>query len=185
MSIVVTISGGFGSGKSSVVHLACQLLDDLDLAIPYTTRPHMVDKRDSDFFFTSREVFELMIEREEFLEYTSAFGNYYGTPRQSLQQAKEKGKDLLIQVDDRGVAQIKQKVPDAVSILLLPGQFAGDEHIAGSTIDKKVLSRLQAASPPSQMPNYDKYDHLIVNDRLEDSANKVIEIIRSERLRRS
>src|ERR1700758_322426 len=110
MSIVFTISGAFGSGRSSVVNLACKLLDGLGLAIPYTTRtPQIVDNGDGEFLFTSREVFEHMIARGEFLEYVSILGNYYGTPRHYLQQARENGKDLIVQVDDRGVAQIKQK----------------------------------------------------------------------------
>ena len=185
MSIVFIISGASGSDISSVIYLACNLLDGLDLAISYTTRPRMVDERDSKLFFTSREVFELMIDREEFLEYVSILGNYYGTPRHYLQSASEKGKDLLIQVDDRGIAKIKQKIPDAVSILILPGQAFRDKNAADSTLDKRMLFRLQEASLLSQVSNYDRYDHVIVNDRLEDSANILIEIIRSERTRRS
>ena len=85
MSIVFTISEAFGSGKSSVVNLVCKLLDGLDLAIPYTTRtPHIANNQDRGFVFTSREVFELMIAREEFLEYVSILGNYYGTPARKV-----------------------------------------------------------------------------------------------------
>jgi guanylate kinase len=162
------------------VRSVCEVLDGLDLAIPYSTRtPRTVDNRDSEFIFTSHEAFELMIAREEFLEYVSVWGNYYGTPRNSLQQAQENGKDLLVKVDESGVAQIKHKIPDAVSILVMPG--AKDKDTIGLTIDPIVLFRLREASSP----NPDKYDHIIVNDRLEDAANKVIEIIRSERQRRS
>ena len=185
MSIVFTILGAYGSDASSVIRLACNLLDGLDLAISYTTRPQMVDERDTEFFFSSHEVFEQMIDREEFLEYVSVFGNYYGTPRHSLQSAREKGKDLLIQVDDHGVAQIKQKIPDAVSILILPGQLLRDKHAVDSTIEKRMLFRLQEASLLSQESSYDKYDHVIIDDGLAGSANKLIEIIRSERVRRS
>lgn len=88
MSIVFAISGAFGSGRSSVVNLTCKLLDGMNLAIPCTTRtPRIVDNRDSEFLFMSREVFEQMIAREEFLEYVSILGNYYGTPGHYLQQA--------------------------------------------------------------------------------------------------
>jgi guanylate kinase len=194
MSIVFTISGAFGSGRSSVVNLACKLLDGLDLAIPYTTRtPQIVDNGDGEFFFTSREVFEHMIARGEFLEYVSILGNYYGTPRHYLQQARENGKDLIVQVDDRGVAQIKQKIPDAVSILVLPGQYARDTHAFVLATNPRLpfllrevlLPSFEEVLLPSQMPNPDKYDQVIVNDRLEDSANRVIEVILSERLRHS
>lgn len=186
MTIVFAISGVFGSGKSSVANLACRGIDDLDSAIPYTSRArHAGDSRDNEFFFTSREVFERMIAREEFLEYVSISGNYYGTPRHYLERAQENGRDLLIQVDNCGVAQLKQKISGVVSVLVLPGQLARDTRISGSAIDPRASSLLQEASLPSQMPNYDMYDHVIVDDRLEDSASRLIEIIRSERSRRS
>lgn len=184
MSIVFTISDASGPGKPSVLDLVCKEIGGLDLAVPYTTRTRRIDdNRESQFVFTSREAFELMITREEFLEYVSTAGNYYGTPRQSLEQARKHGNDLLIRVDDQGAAQIKQKIPDAVSILVLPGR--GSKDAAGSTPEKTLFSRLEKASSPPQMPNYDGYDHVIVNDQLEDSAGKVIEVIRSERSRRS
>jgi guanylate kinase len=187
MNIVFTISEVHeSSGKTSVVNQVCELLDGLDLAIPYTTRtPRMADNRDRDFVFTSREAFELMIARGEFLEHVSVWGNYYGTPCHSLQQAKDNGRDLLVKVDESGVAQIKQKIPEAVSILVTTGQLGQDKDTVGSTNVQLLHSRLQEESSKRQMLNPDKYDHIIVNDRLEDSANKVIEIIRAERLRRS
>jgi guanylate kinase len=186
MSIVFAISEALGSGRSSVVNLVHRLLDNLDLAICYTTRtPHTVEDKGSRFFFTSHKAFERMIAREEFLEYVSIRGNYYGTPNHCLRQAQEGDRDLLIPVDHHGAQQIKQKIPEAVSILILPGQFAQGAQTIGSTINRRLPSLLQGAPLPSQIPNYDKYDQIIVNDRPEDSANKVIEIIRSERQRRS
>ena len=183
MSIVFTVSGTSKSGRPSIVHLACNLLDGVDLATSYTTRERLVDEGDSDFVYTPRKTFELMIERKEFLEYASSFGNYYGTPIHHFQKAREKGRDLLIQVDNEGIQHIKQKIPNAVSILILPGRAAHDLDEPGSTIEPTVLSRFQDASSQIQTPNRDKYDHVIVNDRLEDSVNRLAEIIRSERSR--
>jgi guanylate kinase len=153
----------------------------------------MEDREDTEFLFTSREIFENMIAREEFLEYVAVLGNYYGTPTRCLQQARENGKDLLIQVDDGGMAQIKQKVADAVSILILPGRSAQRKRTIGSTTDPRLPSLVrevllpslqQEVSLPSQMPNTDDYSHVIVSDRVEDSAKRVIAIIHSERARR-
>lgn len=187
MSTVFTISEASGStGKSSVVNQVCKLLDGLDLAIPYTARtPRVAENRNCEFVFTSREAFELMIARGEFLEYVSVWSNYYGTPYHSLRQAQENGKDLLVKVDENGAAQIKQKIPDAVSILIMPGQLAQNKGAISSATDPMVLHRLQVASSQSRMRNPDVYDHVIVNAPLEDSVNTLIEIIRSERSRRS
>ncbi len=184
MSIIFAISGNSRSGRSSVAHLVCKLLDRLDLAITYTTRARLTEEPDSDLIFISRETFDLMIEREQFLEYGSSFGNYYGTPSHYLQQARERGNDLVIQVDDRGVEQIKQKIPDSISILILPGQFVSDKLAAGSTPDEMLIARLERGSSTSRMENCDKYDHVFINDGLEDSAKKVSELIRTERSRR-
>jgi guanylate kinase len=191
MSIVFAISGGFRSSRSSVVNLTCKLLEGLYLATPYTTRPQIVDRQGDEFVFTSREVFERMIAREEFLEYVNILGNYYGTPLHDLQHARAHGKDLLVAVDDLGVVQVKQKVPHAVSILILPGRPAEDTETLRSLVSSRVPTLLQEMILPSlrevlstsETPNPDKYDEVIVNDGLESSANKLIKIIRSERLR--
>lgn len=176
------------------MNLVYKLLDGLDLAVTYTTRPHIEDKEDTEFVFTSRGVFENMIAREEFLEYVSVLDNYYGTPTHYLQQARKNGRDLLIQVDDRGMAQIKEKVADTVSILILPGGSSRRKRTLGSATDPKLLSfvrevllpsLLQEVPFPSHMPNTGDYNHVIVSDRVVDSARRVISIIRSERLRRS
>src|SRR5260370_42024988 len=108
MSIVFIISEIFGSGRYSVVNPVREVLDGLDLAIPYTTRtPGVAENQNSGFVFTSSGCFELMIAREEFLEHVNILGNYYGTPYKFLQQAEEKGNDLLVKTDYSGIGQIK------------------------------------------------------------------------------
>lgn len=184
MSIVFTISETFRPGESSVADRVRELLDGLNLAIPYTTRrPRGAE--DEGFVFTSQDVFERMIASEEFLEYVNTCGNYYGTPRRYLQEARDNGNDLLIKADESGVAQIKQKLPDAVSILVLNTSSGQHEHATSSTVRERLLHRLDGASTSSKMPNPDKFDHVVATDRLEENTNQVVAIIRSERLRRS
>lgn len=181
MSIVFTICETFSPGESSVAGRVCELLDGLDLATPYTTRqPRSAE--DDGFVFTSQDIFERMIAREEFLEYVHIFGNYYGTPRRCLQEARDNRDDLLIKVDERGATQIKQKLPDAVSILVLHASSGQHEPSPRSYVDEALLYRLREAS---QMLNPDKFDHVVTNDRFEENANQVVAIIRSERSRRS
>lgn len=137
--------------------------------IPYTTRPRRADgDRDDGFVFISCEVFEEMIRREEFLEYANVFGHYYGTPAKCVQRAKECGQDMIIRIDDRGLAQIKQKIHDVISILILPGKSAEVHH--GLRL------------PP---PNSDEYDHVLTGNRVEESADRLVEFVRSIQLRRS
>ncbi len=193
MSILFIISEVFGSGRYSVVNSVCKVLDGLDLAIPCTTRTSRIaDNQDSGFVFTPLERFELMIAHEEFLEYVNILGNYYGTPHKFLQQARENGNDLLVQADYRGVEQIKEKVPDAISILILPAQPALAKDIFSSAVSpgssllfrEVLLPSIQKVFSQFQVPDRDKYDHVIVYDRPEDGAIRLIEVIRTERLQR-
>jgi guanylate kinase len=124
-----------------------------------------------------------MIAREEFLEHVHIFGNYYGTPHHCLQEARDNGNDLLIKVDERGLLEIKQKLPDAVSILVLHSSSGQHEPKAASIGDELQLDR--RLHEASQMLNPDRFDHVVSTDRLEDSVNQVVAIIRSERSKRS
>ncbi len=181
MSIVFTICETFSAGESSVAGRVCELLDGLDLATPHTTRqPRSAE--DDGFVFTSQDIFERMIAREEFLEFVHIFGHYYGTPCQCLQESRNNGKDLLIKVDQRGAAQIKQKLPDAISILLLHASSGQQKASTGLNVEESLLCRIRKAS---QILNRDNFDHVVANDRLEENANQVVAIIRSERSRQS
>lgn len=193
MSIVFIISEISGDGRYSVVNTVREVLDGLDLAIPYTTRASRVEeKQNSSFVFTSAGTFELMIAREEFLEHVNIMGNYYGTPYKFLHQAHEKGNDLLVQTDYSGVEQIKTKLADAISILILPAHAARAKKISTSAIIPRSTTLFRELLLPSvkevlsqrQVPHRDRYDHIIVYDRAEDGVGSLIEIIRKERLKR-
>src|SRR5882672_587098 len=121
MSIVYIISAPSGSGKSTLVNELRKIVQSLDFSISYTTRPPRGSEQDGrEYFFVSREEFEKMIRNDEFLEYADVFGNYYGTARSVLKKAEESGKDLILDIDVQGAKQIKQKLPQAVSLFILP-----------------------------------------------------------------
>jgi guanylate kinase len=192
MSIVFIISEIFGPGRYSIVNPVREVLDGLDLAIPYTTRASGVaDNQNNGFVFTSLRCFELMIARGEFLEHVNILGNYYGTPYKFLQQAQDNGNDLLVQTDYSGVEQIKTKVRDAVSILILPVQSAKATTVSNSTIPSSatllrelLLPSVREVFSQRQVPHRDRYDHCIVYDRTEDGVGSLMEIIRKERVHR-
>jgi len=119
VSTLFIISGPSGSGKSTLVGLLRRSLTDLDYSISYTTRPPRGNERDGrEYYFISREEFERMIAAQEFLECAEVFGNYYGTVRRFLRVAEDR--DLLLDIDVQGAAQIKKIIPEAVSIFILP-----------------------------------------------------------------
>ncbi len=121
MSIVYIVSAPSGSGKSTLVNELFKMVSHLDFSISYTTRPPRGSEQNGkEYFFVSQEEFEAMIAADEFLEYATVFGNYYGTARRFLRDAENRSNDLLLDIDVQGASKIKEKIPEAVSIFILP-----------------------------------------------------------------
>jgi len=186
MSTVFIISAPSGSGKSTLVNKIRQSVPNLDFSISYTTRkPRGAEQNACEYFFVTREQFEEMIRKDEFLEHADVFGNYYGTARHFLDQATADGKDLLLDIDVQGAEQIKRKLPGAVSIFVMPPNHTELKRRLlkrGQDSDEVIERRLKAAR--REIENYDKYDYILVNDRLEDSIVSLEAILLSERLKR-
>jgi len=121
MTLVYIISAPSGSGKSTLVAAIKRLVDRLDFSVSYTTRPPRGSEENGrDYYYTSREVFERMIDRGEFLEYADVFGNYYGTAKKFRDDAIVRGNDLLLDIDVQGASQLQTSIPEAISIFILP-----------------------------------------------------------------
>jgi guanylate kinase len=187
MPTVFIISAPSGSGKSTLVNKIRQTVPNLEFSISYTTRkPRGAEKNGCEYFFITREQFEEMIRKDEFLEHADVFGNYYGTARHFLDQAKADGKDLLLDIDVQGAEQIKRKLSSAVSIFVLPPNRSElEQRLRKRSQDSEgvIQRRLDAAT--REIENYEKYDYILVNDRLEDSVETLQAILLSEQLRRA
>jgi len=185
--VVYIISAPSGSGKSTLVGRLLKMVPRLDFSISYTTRaPRGAEENGKQYFFVPRAGFEKMIREDEFLEWAEVFGNYYGTACRFLRQAEEKGNDLLLDIDVQGAAQIKEKLPEAVSIFILPPDRKTLEvrlRERREDADEVIQRRLVTAT--REIENYNKYDYILVNDRLEDSIASLRAIVLSERLRRA
>jgi len=184
--VVYIISAPSGSGKSTLVNVLLAMTPRLDFSISYTTRPlRGSEQNGKQYFFVSREQFEQMIADDEFLEHASLYGkDYYGTARRFLREAEQTGHDLLLDIDVQGAAQIKQKLPDAVSIFVLPPDRKTLEwrlRKRGEDSDDVINRRLEEAR--REIENYDKYDFILINDKLEESSDNLQAIVESERLR--
>jgi guanylate kinase len=187
MTTVFIISAPSGSGKSTLVNVVRRTLPNLEFSISYTTRePRGAEKNGCEYFFITREQFEEMIRNDEFLERANVFGNYYGTAKRFLNQAAADAKDLLLDIDVQGAQQIKAKLPEAVSVFILPPNRAELERRLrerSQDSEEVIQKRLKAAG--REIENYWKYDYILVNDRLEDSVDALNAILLSERLRRN
>src|SRR5580704_16838553 len=119
--ILFIISAPSGSGKSTLVNQLRSLVEGLDFSISYTTRaPRGSEEDGREYHFTTRKEFERMVVARDFLEWAEVFGNYYGTAVSALSHAKVVGKDLLVDIDVQCASQVMKKLPQAVSIFVLP-----------------------------------------------------------------
>jgi len=188
--ILYIISAPSGSGKSTLVNELRTIVRDLDFSISYTTRPPRGSEQNGrEYYFVTREEFEEMIRRNEFLEYAEVFGNYYGTASRFLKEAQGRGKDLLLDIDVQGARQVCKKIPDAVSIFVMPP----DKPTLESRLKKRsqaenvnpevIRRRLETAT--KEIENYQNYGYILVNDRLEQAVDELRAIVLSERIKRA
>ncbi len=184
MSGVFIISAPSGSGKSTLVNQVRQIVPGLKFSISYTTRaPRAGEQNGREYFFVCRTDFEAMIRNDDFLEHAEVFGNYYGTARRFLREAEKEGKDLLLDIDVQGAAQIKRKLPHAVSIFILPpNRQELEKRLRTRSLDAEAVIQRRLVTASREIENYDKYDYILVNDRLEDSVDALKSILLAERL---
>ena len=187
MVSVFIISAPSGSGKSTLVNHVLATIPELKFSISYTTRkPRGREQNGKEYFFISRPEFQNMIDQDAFLEHADVFGDYYGTACRFLEEAREQSKDLLLDIDVQGAAQVKKKVPEAVSIFILPPNRSELEQrlrSRGQDSEEKIQRRLEEAR--REIENYDKYDYILVNDHLDDSVKALEAILLSERQKRA
>jgi guanylate kinase len=202
--IVFIISAPSGSGKSTLTAELRRLVPSLEFSISYTTRaPRGSEQNGREYFFISREEFEKMIAEGQFLECAEVFGNYYGTARSFLREAFARGNDLILDIDVQGAEQVKHKLPDAVSIFILPPSreelerrlrrrtLAENETRRALTgedkrpedIEALIQRRLQEAS--REIENYSQYDYILVNEKVEPAIDVLQAIVKAERVKRS
>jgi len=186
-TLVYIISAPSGSGKSTLVNELLKSVSGLEFSISYTTRaPRGSESDGRQYYFVSRAEFETMIRENQFLEYAEVFGNYYGTARRFLLDAEQKGRDLLLDIDVQGAAQIQQKIPDATSIFILPpDRKTLEERLRKRGEDREDVIQRRLITAAEEIENYERYNYILVNDRLEDSIEILQRIVRAERLLRS
>jgi guanylate kinase len=187
MSTVFIVSAPSGSGKSTLVKGLLATVPGLRFSISYTTRVARGAEVDGEnYYFISRPEFEERLGRSEFLEHAEVFGNYYGTHRSELEKAGRAGCDLVLDIDVQGAAQLKGKVPGAVTIFILaPSRDILEQRLRARSEDRDdvIARRLQAAA--EEIRNYELYDYVLVNRVVEESVDTLAAIVKAERVRRS
>jgi guanylate kinase len=185
--ILFIISAPSGSGKSTLVAQLRSLVEGLDFSVSYTTRlPRGSETDGREYHFTTREDFEQKIAEGEFLEWAEVFGNYYGTAVSALRHAEALGKDLLLDIDVQGAMQVMRKLPEAVSLFILPPSpdvlekrlrnRSIAEHVTSETV---IQSRLAEAE--NELRHIWDYKYALVNDVLDEAVDEMRAIVLHER----
>lgn len=167
------------------------LVAGLEFSVSWTTRGPRGSEVDSrEYHFTTREQFEEMIRRDEFLEHAEVFGALYGTARSTLREAFAHGRDLLLDIDVQGAAQVRRKCPEAVSIFLMPPspevlalRLRNRSRAEGAMDEAKIERRLARAR--LEIENYREYGYILVNDVLDRAVEEMAAIVEAERIRRN
>ena len=179
------ISGPSGVGKGTVVKGLLARNPKAWLSVSATTREMRPGETDGvQYHFVTKERFEQMIARDQFLEHACYVGNYYGSPLEPIEQKLAEGFDVLLEIDVQGGLQILEKRPDAVSVFIAAPSFqelAARLRGRGDTEESLVTQRLAAAEREYRIAP--QYHYLIVNDRLEDAVDDACAILRAEALR--
>lgn len=159
----------------------------LMFSLSYTTRRprgHEVEGR--NYHFVTREAFQEMIARDEFLEWAEVFGNYYGTHRSILEKARAEGVDLVLDIDVQGARQLKLKVPEAVTVFILaPSRQILEERLRARSEDSGEVIARRLREAAAEIRNYRLYDYVVINTDLVESDAALSAIVRAERVRRT
>lgn len=186
--LLIVLSGPSGVGKGTVrKELFSQPNTNYEYSISMTTRlPREGEVDGVDYFFKTREQFETLIEQGGLLEHAEFVGNYYGTPMAYVEETLEAGRDVFLEIEVQGAAQIRQKAPDALFIFLAPPSISELEQrlIGRGTEPEDVIAR-RIATAREEVEMMSLYDYVVENDEVQNACDKINAIIKAEHCRRS
>jgi guanylate kinase len=187
MTTVFIISAPSGSGKSTLVSRLLNQVTGLMFSVSYTTRKLRGAEVDGqNYCFVSRQEFEAMLGRNEFLEHAEVFGNYYGTHRSMLAKASAQGKDLVLDIDVQGARQLKDQIPEAVTVFILaPSRQILEQRLRARSEDRDDVIERRLREAAEEIRNYNAYDYVLINRDLCDSDRALSAIVYAERVRRT
>ena len=184
--MLVVVSSPSGGGKGTLIDRVLKSVPGISYSVSYTTRAPRGKEQDGvEYFFVDRPAFEAMIRQGEFLEWADVYGHLYGTNAKQVARERAAGHDIILEIDVQGAASIRQKVPDAISIFILPPSFAllRQRLVARATDSAADLERrLRGAA--SEVEQYKYFQYVILNDDIDRASQQLAAVIYAERARR-
>ena len=180
---LIIYSGPSGVGKGTVREVFSKD-DTLNLAysISMTSRERRpLEKEGIDYFFITREAFEEKIKNNEFLEYAEFVGNYYGTPLSYVNKLLDEGKNVVLEIETKGALEVMKKVPEAISIFLLPPSLeALENRLKNRATETEETIRYRLNRAKDEIACKDQYMYHVVNNDINEAAKEIADIIRSQ-----
>ncbi len=183
--LLIVLSGPSGSGKNTVCDELKRENPNIWESISMTSRKPRKGEIDGEsYYFVTADEFEENVRKDKMLEHAIFAGNYYGTPRESVQKHLDNGEDVILVIEIQGALQIKKKLPQALFVFLLPPSMKElkrrlvDRHTESK---EKVMERFSTAY--KEINELSKYNYVIVNDKVEDAVSKLEAIIKAEKCR--
>ena len=182
---LIVVSGPSGAGKGSVISKLMEVYDNAWLSVSMTSREvRSNDMPGKTYFFVSKEEFEERIKEGVFLEYAVYNGNYYGTPRDKINEKLKEGFDVILEIEIQGALKVKELVPDAIFVFILPPSMNELKRrliSRGTDSMDKILGRFKTAY--KEINEVTKYNYVVINDDIDVAVDKVKSILLSERCR--
>jgi guanylate kinase len=187
MTTVFIISAPSGSGKSTLVGQLMETVRALRFSVSYTTRaPRGNERNGQAYYFVSRDEFESRIQAGEFLEWAEVFGHYYGTHQSELEKAAREGVDLVLDIDVQGARQLKEKIPEAVTVFILaPSRMVLEQRLRARSEDRDDVIARRLKDAAEEIRKYADYDYVLINRELAEAEATLSAIVRAERARRT
>ncbi len=183
--LVICVSGPSGVGKDSVIEAVLAIRPRMRHSISLTTRPPRTGEQDGrDYHFVSREAFLARLAQGDILEHDCYCDHYYGTPQKPLLEAVARGEDVLLDITVPGSLEVMQKMPDCVTLFILPPSFSELRNRLlkrGTESEDRVNKRLEKARHEITMA--DRFQYLLINDDLDETARCILKIVDAEHCR--
>ncbi len=182
---LIVISGPSGTGKGSIINEVMNRNNNIWYSVSLTSREiRKGEKEGINYYYTSKEDFQSKIKDDYFLEYTEYNGNYYGTPKEYINEKINSGNDVILEIEINGALKIKELIPDAIFVFILPPNL--EDLIKrlekrGTESKEKILDRFKTAY--KEINEVTKYNYVVVNDDLNIAIDKVDAIFKAERCR--
>jgi guanylate kinase len=175
-------SAASGTGKTSLAKALVERMPDLAFSVSHTTRaPRPGEEHGVHYYFVNQAQFDEMVAADRFLEHAKVFGNSYGTSRAATENLLRQGKNIILDIDWQGARAIKEKMPESVSVFILPPSRAAlEQRLTGRGQDtpEVIARRMRAAE--SEMSHYKEFDHVVVNDDFEAALKDLQAVIRGD-----